>query len=252
MLRIDVKRHGTDIITVWYAKELLKEKGIICYREAQIQPGRPVTQFDTLITDLTESEEDIVGRVSKNGRYEIRRAAKEDVKTAMLTGNEVTDAQIAAFCDFFVAFWKSKNVNYTEREQLYSEIRRYADRDAFAISIASINEKPCIYHTYLVDEDRVRLYHSASLYRIDDNIPHSLVGMANRYLHKEDMIYFKNSGKRQYDWGGAGETEEVKSITEFKKSFGGTPAVFCDFVTVNGIRAKLVTLASRIKDRIRH
>lgn len=252
MLKTEVKRHGTSIITVWYAKEALKQKGIICYREAQFKEPGKVTQFDTLITDLTQSEEEIVGKISKNGRYEIRRAAKEEVTARMMTGANVTDKIIREFCDFFVEFWKSKGVTYTEHDALYEEIKAYAAKEAFAVSVAEIKGKPYIYHTYLLDEEKVRLYHSASLYRVDEEIPHSLVGMANRYLHKEDMMYFKKDGRTVYDWGGAGESEDVKSITEFKKSFGADAAVYYDFNRVNGIWAKLVTKASQIKDIIRH
>ena len=252
MLRTEVRRHGTSIITVWYARKLLTQKGIICYREAQIKDLKGITQFDTLITDLTQSEEEILGKISKNGRYEIRRAAKEEVSTRMITGADVTDKVIDEFCDFFVAFWKSKGIIYTQRDALYQEISRYVSQKAFALSTADIKGKPYIYHTYLIDEEKVRLYHSASLYRVDEEIPHSLVGMANRYLHKEDMIYFKNDGKIIYDWGGAGEAEDVRSITEFKKSFGGEPAVYYDFNRVNGIWAKLVMAASNIKDMMRH
>jgi len=87
----------------------------------------------------------------------------------------------------------------------------------------------------------VRLLHSASLYRLeeDDAEGRNLIGIANRYLHFEEMKYYKSLGKKIYDWGGAGMQEDVVHITEFKKSFGGTPVTYYDFEQVNGILAKV-------------
>ena len=237
--------------TVWYANQPINKKGIICYREAAEAFGKNAIPFDTLLTDLLQTEDEIIEKISKNGRYEIRRAAKEHVETKMIMNSDVTSQVITDFCNFFVEFWKSKGVDYKGRDTLFEEINQYVKKEAFALSIAYIKGKPYVYHTYLVDQDRVRLYHSASLYRVDEEVPHSLIGMANRYLHKEDMIYFKQIGKAIYDWGGAGETEEVKSITEFKKSFGGVATRFYDFTVVNGTKANMITLLSNIKSSLR-
>lgn len=64
-------------------------------------------------------------------------------------------------------------------------------------------------------------------------------------------MYFQREGKLQYDWGGAGMTEEVINITKFKQSFGGTPVTYYDFTEVNGAAARLVTGLSEIKSGMR-
>lgn len=248
MLMLQKKKHGISFITVWYAKEPMHKAGIIQYREALFKPEAASTEFETLLSDLTETEEEIIAKYSKNCRYEVRRAAKENIQVEMKTGASLTEADIEEFCDFFVEFWASKGVEYKDADNLKEEIREYATQDAFAITSASVNGKKIIYHTYVVEEACVRLYHSASLYRLDEDVPQSLVGMANRYLHKEDMLYFKQQGKAQYDWGGAGMTEEVINITKFKQSFGGTPVTYYDFTEVNGAAAKLITGLSEVKN----
>ena len=250
MFDIEVKKHGICMKTVWYADKPINQKGIICYREATKPFGKGAILFDTLLTDLLQTEDEIIEKISKNGRYEIRRAAKENVETKMIMNSDVTAQVINDFCDFFVEFWKSKDVIYKARDALYDEINQYVKKEAFALSIAYIKGRPYVYHTYLIDKENVRLYHSASLYRIDEEVPHSLIGMANRYLHKEDMMYFKQIGKQLYDWGGAGKTEEVKSITEFKQSFGGVPARYYDCTVVNGPKAKVITLLSGVKSKL--
>lgn len=248
MLALRKKKHGISFITLWYAEKPIDESGIIQYREALFRPKTASTEFETLLSDLTETEEEIVAKYSKNCRYEVRRAAKENIQTEMKTGQTLTQKDIEEFCDFFVEFWASKGVEYKEADKLKQEIIDYAAENAFAITSASVNGKKIIYHTYVLDDTRVRLYHSASLYRQDEEVPQSLVGMANRYLHKEDMLYFKNAGKTKYDWGGAGKTEDVINITKFKESFGGVPVTYYDFCEIKGIKAGLVTLLSNIKN----
>ena len=105
--------------------------------------------------------------------------------------------------------------------------------------MAFIGDKLLVYHTYILDEKRVRLYQSASQFRTDESITTKVIGFANRYLHYEDMLFFKRIGKEQYDWGGAGRTEDVESITKFKESFGGTPCVFYNGTQVRGAMPRL-------------
>lgn len=179
MLLLQKKKHGISFVTVWYAKEPLHKAGIIQYREALFKPETASTEFETLLTDLTKTEEEIIAKYSKNCRYEVRRAAKENIQTEMKMGALLTEADIVEFCDFFVEFWASKGVEYKEADHLKEEIREYAAQNAFAITSASVNGKKIIYHTYVTEEARVRLYHSASLYRMEEEVPQSLVGMAN-------------------------------------------------------------------------
>ena len=103
-----------------------------------------------------------------------------------------------------------------------------------------MGEKILVYHTYIVGEDFVRLFQSASQFRTEEEIPRQLVGMANRLLHKEDMFAFKRVGKKIYDWGGAGTREEVASITKFKESFGGIPKELYEWEESIGIKERIV------------
>ena len=251
MLVLRKKKYGISFVTIWYAKGPVKESGVVQYREALFKPQKESVEFETLLSDLTETEEEITAKFSKNCRYEVRRAAKENIETEIKMGDTLTRKDIVEFCEFFVEFWASKGVEYKEAENLKQELSEYATQNAIAITSAAIGGKKIIYHTYVVEEAGVRLYHSASLYRQDDAIPQSIVGMTNRYLHKEDMLYFKDLGKVFYDWGGAGRTEEVINITKFKESFGGTPTTYYDFTRVNGMKAKLVMFMANVKRKIR-
>lgn len=242
MLMVKKMNRGIPIIDCWYATEVCKEKGIIRYKEAYFNSDKKYEQFHTLISDLSFEKESIEASYSKNCRYEVRRAEREGINCLLKCGTEITRTEIDEFCDFFVDFWKSKDVDYTEIEKLRNEISWYAEQNAFAITKAMLGDKVLVYHTYVVDSEAVRLYHSASTFRVDETIPQSLVGMANRYLHNQDMLTFKYLGKAKYDWGGAGKEKEVESITKFKESFGGEPAELYNFQEANGLKAKLYQL----------
>lgn len=251
MIKIQNVVHGTSIVDVWFAEKKINDKGIINYRQAEYPVSDVYEEFITVENDLTRNEEEIVPDISKNGRYEIRRAERENVVTSLKCKGDIEEKEITAFVNFFIEFWKSKGVDYTDGEKLKKELMAYNDIGALAIGTALINEKVCVYHTYIVDVTKVRLLHSASLFRASEDIPKSILGMANRLLHKDEMIEFKKLGKAVYDWGGAGTAPEVAGITEFKKSFGGVQKIYYDFVLVNGIKAKLISGISKLKSKLK-
>lgn len=233
------KKHGVDFREVWYAEEKCGLDGIILYRGAKKPIGRVLRKVRTLITDLTQSEEEIFAKATKNCRYEIRRGAREKIITECKTGTELTEQEIEKFCQFFVEFWKSKGMPGEGYEKYKEEIETYAQEGVFAITCAKQDDEMLVYHTYIVGDDFVRFYQSASQFR-NENVNAALAGIANRYLHKTDMMYFKEAGKKIYDWGGAGLREEVKNITKFKESFGGEELYYYDCEDVVGFKAEAV------------
>lgn len=250
MLVLQRKKHGIHFYTVWFATKPFSKPGIVAYYEYMGEKPRvPYANFETLITDLSESEEEIKQHFSKSCKYKVNRAAREDVSCQILNNEDISDEEIADFCEFFSAFWESKGSSLSDKEKLKQELHGYREKKALTIGCAMVNGEKAVYHTHIGDNDTVRLLHSASLYRLqkdEEGNTKNLIGMANRLLHFEEMKHFKEMGRTRYDWGGAGHTEEVIHITEFKESFGGTPANYCNFEQVNGFTAKLFKLAVKV------
>ena len=250
MLSLQKKKHGINFYTVWFTTQPFNKPGIVaCYEYAGEEPEVPHTKFETLIIDLTESEEEIKQRFSKSCQYKVNRAAKEDVQWVILDSDRITDDELKDFGDFFSSFWESKGTFLADGERLLEELRAYRKAGALTLAYATVNGEKAIYHTHISDDATARLLHSASLYRLqkdEEGNTKNLIGMANRLLHYEEMKHFKKQGKMRYDWGGAGRTEDVIHITEFKESFGGTPATYYNFEQVNGPAAKLFKLAVKI------
>ena len=250
MLVFHKKKHGIHFYTVWFATEPFRKPGVVAYYEYMgKKPNLPYTNFETLITNLSESEEEIKQHFSKSCKYKVNRAAREDVSCQIIDSEYISDEEIADFCDFFSTFWESKGSTLSDKEKLKQELQEYREKKALTIAYALVNGEKAIYHTHIGDDDTIRLLHSASLYRLqkdEEGNTKNLIGMANRLLHFEEMKHFKEMAKTRYDWGGAGHAEDVIHITEFKESFGGTPAEYCNFEQVNGLMAKLFKLAVKV------
>jgi lipid II:glycine glycyltransferase (peptidoglycan interpeptide bridge formation enzyme) len=194
--------------------------GVDIIREFQYQKKKCFSEeFFTLFTDLRDDSQAIFGSISKNTRYEIKRAAGRDniiIKTL--------DSKKAkqGFYDFYNRFALTKNrapIGLAETDSLI-------ENNLFTIRAASLDDDIIVYHTYITANNRARLAQSASLFRESDNNDYrALVGRANRLLHWEDMQYFKQNSFEIYDWGGVSmdpRDREKQDINKFKEAFGGT------------------------------
>lgn len=171
----------------------------------------------TKTIDLSDSPDDILSGFKKNTKYEVRRAGREGVSFD-------TEGDLDKFIDFYNEFAESKDIPdilpQLDRELIHSM------REVLVITMARKRGEALVMHSYLLDRQakRARLLNTASLFRFRDNRMRTLTGMANRFLHYEDMLFFKKMGIEIYDMGGyAYDTadEGLKKINEFKDCFGG-------------------------------
>lgn len=212
----------------WFSenKDLKNNLGIVSFRQAKndiIMKGYKKETFHTLISDLTASKEDILKNFSSTVRNEINRSIKEDVIT-------VFNDSKSNFIPFYNNFASLKGLRILKKRSLSSYKRNLIITSAF-----SQNTQLCS-HSYLIDYEikRVRLLQSATM-RFSEDIDHNLIGRANKYLHFQDMIYFKNQGYKIYDWGGIAANPTDSSligINRFKKSFGGEELIEYDYTSM--------------------
>ncbi len=239
MITVKRQKHGIDFYTVWFADRPIEKNGIVAYHQASF-PLNNSEEFDTLLSDITGTPEEIKAVFAKNCRYKVNRAQREDVRIRSMDNEQITDEDIDAFLRFFKTFWESKGSVFAGEEEIRRDLKEYRDNGALSFSIATVRGEDAVYHTHIYDGTRARLLHSASLYRLmgeEESDSRNIIGMANRYLHYMDMLHFKDMGLKIYDWGGAGRGEDVINITEFKESFGGVPHKDYDFEEVKGLKA---------------
>lgn len=223
MLQIDRRMYGLRLKEVFFAPDgAAGQTGadVFLLRQSATPVPKSVA-FNTLHLDLAKSEDDLFAGCSKSNRYKIRRAENRDgVKCEHL--DTPTDADIAAFVEFYGSFAAAKGVENATVERLTA----FRDSGGLALSSAVGEDAGVLCrHSYLVDGNRAWLLHSAS-HRLTtaDSGHRNMIGRANRYLHWRDIVHFREIGLRVFDFGGFGGPEasaEVQRIDEFKLSFGG-------------------------------
>jgi hypothetical protein len=213
---------------IWFAGRPSTINCLLKYYKQSNYCG-PVTgyqrqSFYTKIINLNTETSVFEAGFDKNTSYEIRRALKDGVETSI-------ENDLACFINFYNLFAGSK-----ELSKLTSTFYRY--KPNVVITKATYNNEDLVMHAYLIDDNlkRVRLLHSASLFRIEnDTQSRAITGRANRLLHFKDMCHFKEIGYQTYDLGGyALDTtdEALLKINQFKDSFGGTLVQESDFLPI--------------------
>ncbi|NTW70842.1 MAG: hypothetical protein HGA49_01195 [Eubacteriaceae bacterium] len=248
MISIIRKNKGIKIEEVWFCprKENDKNVDIISYCQTPSKFGYLNKQGRTLINDLTLPEEELFNNIHKDDRYQIRRAQRAGIETAIYFGKNISEEMIQELQASHLLFTQEKNLPSSYNELEYLKLLR--ENDCLALSVASSQGKVIVYHSYLYDEFTTRGVISFSHFRSDESVNKRLVGMANRLLHYRDMLEFKNRGIKVYDWAGISDEADIKSINDFKRKFGG---VEIDTFFVQEAVSLKGKLALEIKKRFR-
>lgn len=178
--------------------------------------------FYTKLIDISGSDEQLILGFDKQTAYDIRRGRKDGISSQIHNGAE-------EFVVFYNDFAKTKGLNTIDLSKV-----DYGGN--LMITKAVIENDTLVMHSYILDPSlrRVRLLHSASLYRNEETgaSKRSLVGRANRLLHLEDMSLFRSQGYKIYDMGGyAYQTTDsnLLRINVFKDGFGGEMVLESDY-----------------------
>jgi FemAB family len=171
----------------------------------------------TMIVDLRQTEDQIFARMSKSVQYKVRRAKREGVTCAF-------DGDIGRF----MAFYRTM-AGAAGRAVVSDRIMASAAAQCVVASATAPDGQIAAMHCYLLDAEqrRARMWHSASRYLVvegGDSELRNLIGRANRLLHFESMLHFKERQFLVYDFGGYAldETDAKKAnINAFKEGFGG-------------------------------
>lgn len=186
------------------------------YIQSPVEKDIPLmnrSSFYTIHIDLQHDDETLLNEMDKGTAYEIRRAEREGITTD-------AKGKVEDFVSFFNAFAEAKGIEGTNL--------KYMQYDCpIVITRAFHGNDLLVMHAYIQDDKRGRLNMSASrMIREDEDFKkmRALMGYANRYLHLQDILHFKKTGKDIYDFGGyAKDTYDkaLKGINKFKESFGG-------------------------------
>ncbi len=176
--------------------------------------------FWTLEHDLTKNSDDLFQCIGKNCRYKINRADKKDHLTLSIIDNPNLES-ITSFVSFYNQFADDKGTSYCDNESL----KQLQNHNMLAIAtVQNSDDETLCSHALITNRYKVRLLHSASLFRSQFKNETALLARANRYLHWKELLFFKEKNYQIYDFGGyAYNTDEPSliGINNFKQSFGG-------------------------------
>ena len=176
---------------VWFATKTIKASenvDIISYVNSEIDFKYKKSQR-TLVNNLKLSEEELMKKIHKNTRYEIKRADREGIECYFVNKNMKN--LIDDFIENYMLFLKEKSLPLIHENDLKKQLYLIAEQNALAITTAELNEKVIVWHVYIYDKNVTRLMYSISHFRTDDSKVKIQVGMANRLLHWKDFLYFK-------------------------------------------------------------
>ncbi len=226
-----------QMLLEYVAKEL-KKKGGIFWRfdpyvtKKELQKLQVQTRFatqnyqptDTLILDLTKTENVLLSEMKRKGRYNINLAKKKNVKCVKITGKNVSEKDLNDF-------WKL-NSETTNRDSFSGHEKKYYRNFLKQIS-------PFADLFFAEAEDETRIATAISTFAGDKAIYYFGASTSNPnyrnmmapYLLQWTMIQEAKKRKcKTYDFLGIAPENDPKhaytGISEFKWKFGGTRKTF--------------------------
>ena len=218
-----IRTNGRGVVygEVWYEEEPPRDAGvdIVQYRQRTVPVAAArATPFLSLVSDLAVTEDALIDAFGKDCRYKIRRADSKDGLELEFLAEPAQ--RLNEFCSFFDAFAKQRSLAPADSRWL----RAACEARQLALSSARRDGEVLVWHAYVLGAGTARLQHSGSHFRSRENEYRALIGRANRWLHWQSMLRFREMGLRRYDWGGLFEDEsapEHAGINKFKREFGG-------------------------------
>ena len=194
----------------------------------------------TVISDIAgKSDEELMKGFPSNLRNEIRRAERENTVSKIYSSEDILkdSSVLDRMADFYTNMYKEKGMDGVTLP--IGELLSYARKGALVISTASIEGAETVFHSYVASGKNTRLLHSCSEFRVADNAMRNAIGRANKFLHFEDMRYFRDLGADIYDWGGLSSAEEPNGIDKFKLSFGGEMIFYYNVIFTRSLKKRI-------------
>lgn len=235
---------------VWFDQTPTSEVVDVMTFEQRAEPlqGAACTPFHTRVIDLSPDSEIVLSGFSKSNRYKIRRGGREGLELEHWFPPEFP--VVEQFCDFYDDFAALKGQSSIYRDKLMAMARC----GVLDLSCARDAEgEAIVWHAHVRTCSRARLLYTASLYRdSSDSGYRNMIGRANRYLHWQDMLRYKDDGVAQYDVGGwyVGDSDQEKlHINQFKAEFGGHTETSYNCVQLVSAKARMLNLVGRLFGR---
>ena len=194
----------------------------------------------TMLTSLSGTDEDIMAHLHRDTRKQVRRAEREGIYL-----ERYNCQQLNILYDFEMFYNKFSDTKSEVRDILKVSIQLHMLKRLAKVGMLEVSramgrdEEPIVYHVIIIADGRARVHLSASHFREDQSSERRhYLGWANRYLHLQNMLYYKHQGYYQYDMGGwysGTDNKSLLQVNQFKEEFGGV--VVCEYDALYGCSA---------------
>jgi len=246
------KRGLLTVRDVWYyADTVYTDADVVYYMQMEKPQGDEWYDQYTILIDLEKSKDAIFGAFNETCKNEIRSVTAKTGYTFSILHRELNETTLNEFIKVYNQFAAVKNIPPTENYRLFD----YLHNGLLAITkINDANNKTVVWHVYRVNSDKVFLIHSISdIYKQNNARVKNELGSANRFCHWSDMLYFKELGIKQYDWGGwynGKEDTELLGVNKFKEKFGGTITPNYNGIAYITLKGKLFWFLKKLKSKV--
>jgi len=219
-------------------REIGKSKADVVYLhssdsgEMDVSKSTILQKQYSLLTDLKCSEEDLLAKIKKNCKYEIRRSEREEAQVKFYEKQ-----QLCRNPEIIKKFETTYNQMFGEKglsgyKFNCALVNKAIESNSLLItSCTNVNGDNEVFHAYLRDSDSCVLMYSASpLWGKEEKDKANEIGRMNKYLHWKDIQYFKNNGLSRYEWGGITDPNEPNGIDKFKMEFGGDVVQYNNYI----------------------
>lgn len=173
----------------------------------------------TLRLDLTQTEEQLMGGMRKNTRYEVRRAAKENIHVKF----SKNPAEIEKFHEHQLALAKKHGFVPFSQKFLYEQFKVFAADDQ-ALLISSYQGEQLLATALVLFYNREAVYHYGISTAANDRLPGSYAAQWVAILEA------KRRGCLTYNFWGIAPAEEKQhrfaGVSLFKRGFGGQETAY--------------------------
>jgi lipid II:glycine glycyltransferase (peptidoglycan interpeptide bridge formation enzyme) len=216
---------------VWFWKgEPIKRSSNDMFYMASVKPDFKTSYFkevSSLWIDLKPDTQAIFEGIKPNFRNEIRKAETLGCKWVLNTSPGSDDIK-----EFIHNHFRFVEVTKFKEEVSLDRLNAYIKNKLFVLTKVTLNDQMIATHAYLLHQkiSAALLY---SHYNVD--VDSALRGYANKFLHWQDMQYFKEQGFGFYDFGGIDLVDTPEGVAKFKQSFGGEIVHGYNFSAASGI-----------------
>jgi hypothetical protein len=234
---------------VWFDNEPAKTARpvdwILYHQRSRPIPGSKSRSFFTLLIDLSKTGEQLLGDLSDETAYKIRRARERDKITCECC-NPRDPSVMNRFAQMYKTFAEMKGLAPLNRARLDN----LAAAGLLDLSAAKDGQgNVLLYHANYRDSRRARQLELPSLYRaLSNSGARNLSGRASRYLTWSNILRYKEQGLNFFDFGGwyPGSDPEMLNINAFKRGFGGYIVREYECEHVLTLKGRLVLYAAKL------